>query len=510
MSKVNPLDLAMIALENSNRQFHMTAWMLFEKPAGQRDTFVPRLLDAYRNSEASAPFNQRLVWKGRTAAEWETVEPDMNYHVRHLAVAPPGTLQQFYELVSFLNTPLLDRAYPLWDCHIIDGLENDQFAVMVRVHHALMDGEGGMKAFRNALSDRPADRNIGAFWQPRPRKASRNRARATRAQGNNLLSRLSSLSSGAVDMATGMVKLGAESLQKGRPSSGLTGAASRTVFNVTARSSARRYANCELPLERVKAVAKTTGCKVNDVGMTVIDHALHRYLAEVGQAVDTPLSVLMPLSFRDDDKATGANQVSLDVVTLGDPGADLLERLQQVNEAAHAVKARTRQLPIAFRQLYSVFIAGRATLLPDRSPLFNEVPVANLLISNMAGPQEQLYLGGARLAAFHGLPIVPPGVGLNVTFSSVNKDICLGVGTLPEAMSNPFHLTQLIQEAPDRLRVRWVAAANYRDEHLDGLETYLETVFEHELTYVFERVDRIKPEPNGKTRYCIAYAGDAS
>jgi diacylglycerol O-acyltransferase len=157
--------------------------------------------------------------------------------------------------------------------------------------------------------------------------------------------------------------------------------------------------------------------------------------------------VLMPLSFRTEEHGSGGNQVSLDVVTLGDPGADLLQRLQQVHAAARAVKARTRQLPIALRQLYSVFIAGRATLLPDLSPLFNEVPVANLLISNMAGPQEQLYLGGARLVAFHGLPIVPPGVGLNVTFSSVNRDICLGVGALPEAMGNPFRLTELIQQA---------------------------------------------------------------
>jgi WS/DGAT/MGAT family acyltransferase len=447
MSKVNPLDLAMVALENSNRQFHMTAWMLFEKPARQKDSFVPRLLEAFRNSEVAAPFNQRLVWKGRTSAEWETVEPDMHYHVRHLAVAPPGAMEQFYQLVSFLNTPLLDRAYPLWDCHIIEGLENDRFAVMIRVHHALVDGQGGMKLFRDAMSDDPADRKIGTVWQPQAEKPRKKPTRATRAQAGKLISRISELSSSAVDMASGMVRFGAESLQKGGAASGLTGVAAKTVFNTSARSSARRYANCELPLDRVKAVARASQCTVNDAVMTVIDHALHQYLQEVGEAVGEPLSVLMPLSFRTEEHGSGGNQVSVDVVTLGEPGADLMQRLQQVHEAAHAVKARTRRLPIALRQLYSVFIAGRATLLQDLSPLFNEVPVANLLISNMAGPQEQLYLGGARLVAFHGLPIVPPGVGLNVTFSSVNRDICLAVGTLPEAMGDPFHLTELIKRA---------------------------------------------------------------
>ena len=235
--------------------------------------------------------------------------------------------------------------------------------------------------------------------------------------------------------------------------------ATKTVFNVTARSSARCYANCELPLGRVKAVARATGCTVNDVCMAVVDHALHRYLAAEGQAMDEPLSVLMPLSFRGEGEGGGANQVSMDVVTLGAPAADLVERLAQIHQNSHAVKARTRQMPIALRQLYTVFIAGRATLLPDLSPLFNEVPVANLLISNMAGPQEQLYLGGARLAAFHGLPIVPPGVGLNVTFSSVNEDICLGVGALPEAMSNPFHLTEMIKQVFTELDNRVVDQA---------------------------------------------------
>jgi len=448
MSKVNPLDLAMIALENSNRQFHMTAWMLFEKPARRKNTLVSRLLEAYRNSEVAPPFNQRLVWQGRTSAEWETVQPDMRYHVRHLAVAPPGTMEQFYELVSFLNTPLLDRAYPLWDCYVIEGLENDRFAVMIRVHHALMDGQGGLRLFRSAMSDDPADLTIRTAWQPQPEKPRKRRSHATQAQASNLLSRIGDLSSGAVDMATGLLRFGADSLRQGGAPSGLTGVAKKTVFNITARSSARRYANCELPLGRVKAVARASGCTVNDVCMAVIDHALHRYLAEEAEAVNEPLSALMPLSFRGEGEGEGggANQVSVDVVTLGAPGAELSERLAQIHEHSHAVKARTRQMPSALRQLYTLFIAGRATLLPDLSPLFNEVPVANLLISNMAGPQEQLYLGGARLAAFHGLPIVPPGVGLNVTFSSVNQDICLGVGALPEAMGNPFHLTELIRQ----------------------------------------------------------------
>ena len=69
----------------------------------------------------------------------------------------------------------------------------------------------------------------------------------------------------------------------------------------------------------------------------------------------------------------------------------------------------------------------------------------------MIGPREQLYLGGARMVAFHGLPIVPPGCGLNVTFATINQDICLGVGAAPEAVADPYHLTRLVMEELDRL-----------------------------------------------------------
>ncbi len=112
MSKINPLDLAFFVLENSARQMHMTAYQMFKVPARQKNSFPLKLLKTYRNSEVTAPFNQKLKWLGKNVASWEKIEPDMNYHIRHLAVPAPGTEEQFYQLICFLNTPLLDRAQP--------------------------------------------------------------------------------------------------------------------------------------------------------------------------------------------------------------------------------------------------------------------------------------------------------------------------------------------------------------------------------------------------------------
>ena len=104
------------------------------------------------------------------------------------------------------------------------------------------------------------------------------------------------------------------------------------------------------------------------------------------------------------------------------------------------------------RQAYALLLFSSLTM-SDTLPGFGKVPSANLVISNMKGPTEQLYLAGAPMVAFHGLPILPPGAGLNVTFASVNTDICLAIGAAPEAVHEPFRLAQLIEQAFHKLQV---------------------------------------------------------
>ena len=143
MIRISPLDLSFLLLERPNRPMHMAAMTIFQKPKGQQSSFGPRLFEACRRSQAVKPFNYKLKWLGKDVAAWETVEPDMRNHVRHIDLPAPWSMRQFYETVSFLNSGLLDRGHPLWECYIIDGLENGRIAVMIKVHHALIDGKAG-------------------------------------------------------------------------------------------------------------------------------------------------------------------------------------------------------------------------------------------------------------------------------------------------------------------------------------------------------------------------------
>jgi hypothetical protein len=98
------------------------------------------------------------------------------------------------------------------------------------------------------------------------------------------------------------------------------------------------------------------------------------------------------------------------------------------------------------RQTYVMLLLG-LTAVPELLPGVNPAPSSNVLISNMAGPGEQLYLGGAPVRAMLGMPILPPSPCLNITFVSIMGQICLGVASTPEAMSNPGRYIELLLES---------------------------------------------------------------
>ena len=463
MKTVKPLDLAFLLTESSSRCMHMCAFMLFDPPARERETFVPRLLTAYRQSEIAAPFNQKLKWLGKGVAAWETVEPDLNYHLRHIAIPKPGTMKQFYENISFINSTLLDRGHPLWECYVIEGLENGRFALMIKIHHALIDGEAGLRVLRGFLSDSPRDKTLRAPWmplaQPKPKRRGASGTAMERAQ--QVLGRLRKLPGDLIGMGGEVVNLGAQGLNLRPRNSALPFAARRTLFNNQAQSAERRYANCELSLDRVVAIAKASATSINDVLMTAIDAALHSYLELRQQPTGKPLVAIMPMSLRAEGESVEGNQVTVDLIPMGLPQASLNERLQQIHAATQRAKEKGRALPRVVRDFYALFVFGSTTASAVAS-VFAKLPSSNLVISNMKGPTEPLYLGGASLAAFHGLPIVPPGGGLNVTFASMNRWICLGVGAAPEAVDDPLLLTQLIAQSLNELETEMLGKTTPR------------------------------------------------
>ena len=444
MSRLSAMDLSFLLMESQNLPAHMASCLIFEPPARLKANYVARLLEVFRSSEVGKPFNQKLNWLEDGVASWETVEPDLNYHVRHMALPQPGTAEQLDDLLAILNAPVLDRAYPLWQCFVIEGLEGGRVGLFLKLHHAIIDGGGAIKAFRSAMSDDPKDREIRPIWRPVDDPPKRKSGRVSRSRLEKFKSQLSQLPSGMAGLTSGLMGAGAQTLGLKPSKITLPYRAPDTPFNVSTTSSARCYGSCEIPLQNVKAVARAAGCTVNDVVMTFVDAALHDYLREHDQGLDRPLVTGMAFSIRTEAHGTGGNQVSTDLLPLGAPEATIVERLRQVHESTTHVKDKAQKMSAPLRQLYSLLLFGAATI-PEITPGMTAAPSYNLMMSNMVGPQEKLYLGGAHMAALVFLPIVPPNPGLNVTFASVHGQICLAVGATPETLREPARLIELIQ-----------------------------------------------------------------
>ena len=444
MSRLGAMDLAFLLLENQNQPTHMASCLIFEPPARQKANYVARVLEVFRSTEVGKPFNRKLNWLEDGVASWETVEPDLNYHVRHMALPQPGTAEQLDDLLAILNAPLLDRAYPLWQCFVIEGLEGGRVGLFLKLHHAIIDGGGAIKALRSAMSEDPRDREIRPIWRLVDDPPQRKSGRISQSRLEKFRSQLNQLPSGVAGVASELLGAGAQTLGLKPNKFTLPFRAPDTPFNVSTASSARCYGSCEIPLANVKAVARAANCTVNDVVMTFVDAALHDYLREQGRGLDRPLVTAMAFSTRTEAHGTGGNQVSADLLPLGAPDATIVERLRQVHESTTRVKGKAQKMPAPLRQLNSLLLFGAATI-PEITPGMTAAPSYNLIMSNMVGPQEKLYLGGAPMAALVALPIVPANPGLNVTFASIHGQICLAVGATPETLREPARLIELIQ-----------------------------------------------------------------
>ena len=436
MSVVKPLDLLFLALETNNRTLHMAGYELFEMPKNYRGDYLSDLIESFRNSEVAAPFNKIVTGLERGMPRWKEVEPDLRHHVRHFAVPKPGSMDQLYDLISILNATLLDRARPLWECYVIEGVEKNRFAILIKVHHALIDGMGGMKLFARSLNTNARSRQFKTVWQPQA-KRSRRSGKKENPSFAELVPGIQKSARALVDSSRLLADFNPRNML-------MPFSASPSALNKPLASNERRFAACDLPLAEIKALGKATGSTVNDVVMTAIDIGLQCYLAEYSEAPVEPLRVMMPMSLHHRSGGSGGNQVSVLLTELGEPKQSPLDRLDRIKACSSRVKEEAAKVPPVALQLYTILLAAGA-VVTETVPGMDRSPTNNLLISNMPGPGGELYLAGARL-------IGAPGSGLNVTFLSCGDNICLSIGATPDTVDEPAALARYIDEGFSALR----------------------------------------------------------
>jgi WS/DGAT/MGAT family acyltransferase len=454
IKQLPPQDATWLALESRDTPMHVGGLWELTLPDDAPPDYLKRELERMREPRTiPPPWNLKLVEAPlvgpRLPLMREDYDIDLDYHVRHSALPHPGGQRELGILVSRLHSHPLDLHRPLWEVHLIEGLEGNRFAIYTKTHHSLIDGVSGMRLIMRALSTDPDERGMPAFWTVGAGKRSR-RDGAESPAGNPLGRALGTARGGAAALAG----LGRAALDLGRaaidnralqapyraPRSGLGGHL----------GGQRRFATQQYELERVKRLAKAADCTLNDIVLYLSGTALRNYLSEHGRLPQRPLIAGIPVNLREaDDESTGS-VVGIVIAELGTNIADPRDRLEAIKRSTSEAKQHLRRLPPGVRASYTLlingpYVAGLIAGLGGRTP----IPF-NVGISNVPGPPEPLYFNGSRLDAIFPLSLLLHGNALNITCVSYAGTLNFGFtgarDTLPHLQRLAIYMGEALEE----------------------------------------------------------------
>jgi WS/DGAT/MGAT family acyltransferase len=383
----------------------------------------------------------------------ETADVDLDHHVRRMRLPRPGTQAQLEVCAAHIHTTLMDRDRPLWEAHVIEGLQSGQVGLYIRVHHAVLDGAAGMALAEALLDPTPAPREL-----PRPARGRRAQAESpgivelARAALRHDIDHYAKLLRRLPDLvgilAASAERPGDPAAQPARRSRAF---GPRTPLNVSITGE-RSFAAVSLPLDEVKRVARAHDAKLNDVVLALCSGALRRYLSRRGGIPRQPLIAGMPFSLRAAGNTEYSTQVTMTLVNLATDIADPVQRLRAIRDAAGAIKSVAERakplIPTDTPSLGAPWLLGGLAAFYERAKLADRLPpIMNVVISNVPGPTAPLYAAGARMRGYWPLSIVEHGVGLNITVVSYCGALEFGLVAAHCAVPDLHPLARAIEEA---------------------------------------------------------------
>jgi diacylglycerol O-acyltransferase len=406
--RLTGLDASFLHLEDASAHMHVAGVMLFEGPPPPYD----QLLEVFERRLPLVPrYRQRLAFVplGQGRPRWVD-DPHLNlrYHVRATALPSPGSERQLKDLAGRVFSQQLDRDKPLWEVWLVDGLEDDRFAVLSKTHHALVDGISGvdiMSVLFDTSQEPAAPTDPGDRWLPRPLPS--------RAQllAEALLER-TTIPAEIARSARAIFRGPRRIAERVRDAAVGVGAMAWAGLNPAPASPYnrsigphRRFTWVRADLIDIKAIKDELGGTVNDVVLATVAGALGRHLRRRGRDTDgLELKAMVPVSVRTDlESGALGNRVAAIMAPLPVWCQEPVARLDIVREQLKGLKSGGQAVGAQVLTDLSGFapptIMGQASRLVARQRFFNVV------VTNVPGPQLPLYLLGRRM--LDPFPMVP-------------------------------------------------------------------------------------------------------
>ena len=476
MKHLSGLDATFLYLETPETPMHVGGLHLFETPKGYKGDFYEDVKAHVAKRMHLAPvFTRKLAQMPFELANpvWiDDEDIDLDYHLRRIVLSKPGTLAQLETYVGRLHSTLMDRSRPLWEFYVIDGLKDGRVGFYSKVHHAAVDGQAGV-ALANAILDLSAvPREVKASARKRGGQYQLGVAELVGAALSNQLmqyAKLAKLLPGVaktIGQAAGQAAGRAIAARRGAKveAPGPQAAKSktrnwqigpRTPLNV-AVTNQRSFATASIPFPEIRALGKAFEASVNDVVLALCSGALRRYLENAGGVPKKPLIAAVPVSLRAEGDTSANNQATMTLVNLATHLADPSARVAAIRSASAAMKAQMGSvkgvIPTDFPSFGAPWLISGLASLYGRSKLANRIPpVANVVISNVPGPQFPLYLAGGKMMTYYPVSIVVHGIALNITVQSYNGSLDFGFIACRRAVPEVRDLAGYILQAHEEL-----------------------------------------------------------
>lgn len=489
MRQLTGMDAQFLHMETPATQGHVGSLAIFDGDSAPEPFSFEQVKDILEARLHLAPVLRRRLVEvpfGLDQPYWiEDPDFDLDYHVREIALPPPGDERRLAEQVARIHERPLDRNRPLWELYVIWGLADGHVAQYTKIHHAAVDGVSGAELLAVLLDLEPQPATPPPPekpWRPepvptqlemllrgtatlatQPLKALRFQRRLLQTLGRRdpgsavaaaVLPATANL--GAVGLAivdrvvTG--RMARPAAKEGEVVERPPTSAPRTVFNHTI-SPHRRFSFGSLSLDTAKEVKNAFGCTVNDVILAVCGGALRQYLSDRGELPHEPLLAMVPVSVRtDEQKGAMGNQVSAMISSLATDESDPVVRLQKIHRSMVSAKEQHKAIPADLLSDYSQFatpaLVARAARLIARTKIADRVNVPfNVTVSNVPGPNFALYGAGARLVGVYPVSAIADGIGLNITVMSYMGDLDFGVVACRDMLPDPEVLIDHLRDA---------------------------------------------------------------
>jgi WS/DGAT/MGAT family acyltransferase len=430
LDRLTPIDASFLHQEGDHSHMHIGGLIIVDGPPPPTSELLEQirlrlhLVPRYRHKLAHTALDSgRPVWVD---------DPNFNleYHIRHTALPTPGRWEQLCSLTARIFSQQLDRSKPLWEMWLIEGLEDDRFALITKTHHSLIDGIAGVDlatVLFDLSPEPPPIRHSGRAWQPRPEP------------GRTEL--LAAGMRGAMRAAFGLAEAAADALT--HPEHAMTRAreaaegigeiiwaglnpAPETPLNVPIGPH-RRFYGIACQLDDFKTVKNAFGGTVNDVVLAVVTGAMRRFLISRGlRTGGVELRALVPVSVRvEDEHGEGGNRLVAMRAPLPVYIAEPVQRLRFVSQAMDGLKESKQAL--GAEVIASAQNFAPPTLLAQASRLNFSTRLFNLIVTNIPGTQFPLYVLGREMLAAYPVAFLPENHALAIAIMSYNGQMNFGL-----------------------------------------------------------------------------------